>query len=165
MPTRVINSGLSESSEFSINGFETGRRIPLEDRLCFRRGSLTTKLLIRIADKGVMEDRRKNDRNMCADLIRVRWVEEGHSCIEVATLEDISANGVCLQIENSIPVGTPVSIYYPTGKYRGKVKYCKFHPIGYLLGIAFDEGYQWSKSDFEPSHLLELPSLPDATDQ
>ena len=108
-----------------------------------------------------MKDRRKNDRNMCADLLGVRWVEEGRSRIEAATLEDISANGVCLQIETHIPVGTPVSIYYPMGKYRGKVKYCKPYPVGYLLGIAFDEGYRWSKSDFEPSHLLELPSLPE----
>ena len=108
-----------------------------------------------------MKDRRKNDRNMCADLLGVRWVEEGRSRIEAATLEDISANGVCLQIETHIPVGTPVSVYYPMGKYQGRVKYCKPYPVGYLLGIAFDEGYRWSKSDFEPSHLLELPSSPE----
>jgi hypothetical protein len=108
-----------------------------------------------------MKDRRKDDRNLCADLLGVRWVEEGHSRIEAATLEDISANGVCLQIEASIPVGTAVSIYYPNGKYQGKVKYCKPHPTGYLLGVAFDKGYTWSKSDFEPSHLLELPLFPE----
>jgi PilZ domain len=107
-----------------------------------------------------MKDRRKNDRNMCAELLTVRWIEEGRGRIEVAGLEDISPNGVCLQLENSIPVATPVSIYYQTGKYRGTVKYCTPNPIGYLIGIAFDKGYRWSKSDFEPSHLLELPSLP-----
>jgi PilZ domain len=77
-----------------------------------------------------MKDRRKNDRNLCADLLGVRWVEEGRTRIEAATLEDISTHGVCLQIENAIPVGTPVSIYYRTGKYRGKVKYCKPYPVG-----------------------------------
>jgi hypothetical protein len=107
-----------------------------------------------------MEDRRKNDRSMCAELLTVHWIDGGRSRIDVAGLEDISTNGVCLQIEQPIPVGTPVSIHYPSGKYRGKVKYCESHPIGYLLGIAFDEGYRWSKSDFEPSHLLELPSFP-----
>ena len=105
-----------------------------------------------------MEDRRKNDRSMCAEVLTVRWVEEGQSRIDVAGLEDISPNGVCLLVENSIPVGTCVSVHYPNGKYAGKVKYCKSHPIGYSLGIAFDKGYRWSKSDFEPSHLLRLPS-------
>jgi hypothetical protein len=104
-----------------------------------------------------MEDRRKNDRNMCAEFLTVHWIEEGLSRIEVAALEDISPTGACLQIEKPIPVGTRVSIHYPNGKYPGRVKYCESNSIGYLLGIAFDKGYRWSKSDFEPSHLLELP--------
>jgi hypothetical protein len=107
-----------------------------------------------------MKQRRKKNRNMCAELLTIRWTEDDRrSRSEVANVEDISATGVCLHLEHSIPPGTEVSLRYPKGKYQGKVKYCTSQEIGYLLGIAFDNGYRWSKTDFQPSHLLELRLL------
>jgi hypothetical protein len=95
---------------------------------------------------------------MCAELLTVHWREEnGRERKEPATLEDISPMGACLQLEHSILPGTKVSLHYPKGRYLGTVKYCTCHNMGYLLGIAFDEGYRWSRADFEPAHLLELP--------
>ncbi|HYR83811.1 MAG TPA: PilZ domain-containing protein [Terriglobia bacterium] len=105
-----------------------------------------------------MKQRRENNRDMCAELLTVRWTDhDGLSQSVVATLEDISATGACLQMEHSILPGTEVCLHYPNGEYMGKVKYCIYQDLGYLLGIAFDEGYRWSKTDFEPLHLLELP--------
>jgi PilZ domain len=105
-----------------------------------------------------MRNLRENNRNMCAELLTIRWSgEDGRGTNEVATLEDISPTGACLRLENPIPAETHVSLYYPKGKYEGKVKYCRYQEIGYLLGISFDNGYRWSKKDFEPLHLLELP--------
>ena len=94
---------------------------------------------------------------MCADLLTVRWTEDdGRGRCELVTLEDISTAGACLHLEHSIPPDTHVSLHYPNGEYPGKVKYCVSQPIGYLIGVEFDERYRWSKADFEPSHLLEL---------
>jgi len=108
-----------------------------------------------------MEQRRENRRNMCADLLTLSWTDaQGRGQSEVATLDDISATGACLELEDAIPVGTSVRLHYPNGEYRGKIKYCTFEEIGYVIGVAFDEGYRWSKKDFEPSHLLELPLMP-----
>jgi hypothetical protein len=105
-----------------------------------------------------MRRRRENNRNLCAELLTVRWTDhEGCSRSELAALEDISAMGACLQLQDSIEPETVVSIHYPNGKYQGKVKYCTFQEIGYVVGIAFGAGYRWSKKDFQPSHLLELP--------
>ena len=105
-----------------------------------------------------MKERRETDRNMCAELLSVRWTDdEGHGRLDVASLEDISPKGACLHVEHSLPIGTKVVVHYPNGKYSGTVKYCKLQPNGYILGIAFDDGYRWSKADFEPAHLLELP--------
>ena len=101
--------------------------------------------------------KRKNDRNLCAELVKTVFMDKaGRKRILMAALEDISASGACLQLEDPIPVGTAISILYPSGRYHGRVKYCKFQQTGYFLGIEFDPGYRWSKEDFEPAHLLEL---------
>jgi hypothetical protein len=94
---------------------------------------------------------------MCAELVAISWTEDsGHIRSDMATLEDISTTGACLQLEQPIPAGTIVALYYPKGKYEGKVKYCKSQQTGYSLGIAFEPGYCWSKLDFQPEHLLEF---------
>jgi hypothetical protein len=104
-----------------------------------------------------MKQRRENNRSMCAELLTIRWTDhDGATRSEVAGLEDISTTGACLNLEHSILPETEVALHYPNGKYLGKVKYCTYHETGYVLGIAFDEGYRWSRLDFEPSHLLEF---------
>jgi hypothetical protein len=108
--------------------------------------------------------RRKKNRTVCAELLMVTWVDvNGISKNEWGSLEDISATGACLHLEKSIPTEakvtlfypeTNVTLHYPKGKYEGKVKYCESQQIGYLLGIAFDPGYVWSRQDFRPAHVL-----------
>src|SRR5438105_2054878 len=104
-----------------------------------------------------MKQRRENKRNMCAELLAIRWTDEdGYGRTEMVSLEDISATGACLQLDHEIAPGTDVSLEHPKAKYEGKVKYCTYQEIGYVLGIAFNKGYRWSKTDFQPAHLLEL---------
>jgi hypothetical protein len=104
--------------------------------------------------------RRKKKRNLCAALLMISWTEsDGSSHSEMGTLEDISATGACLHLEQSIPPETEICLHYPKGKYQGKVKHCTAQKIGYVLGIAFDHGYRWSSLDFQPEHLLELRLL------
>jgi hypothetical protein len=106
----------------------------------------------------VMKQRRKDDRNLCAEFISIRWTDaDGQNRSELATLEDISATGACLLLEFSIPPETEISLHYPNGQYRGIVKYSTLDKTGYLHGIEFHPPDRWSKTDFEPSHLLELP--------
>ncbi len=108
----------------------------------------------------VNEKNERNDmRSLCADLIKIVWTDEsGDKQKELAALEDISRCGACLQTEHPIPVGTAISILYPAGRYHGRVRYCIYQHTGYFLGIEFDPGYQWSKADYMPSHLLEIPT-------
>jgi hypothetical protein len=109
-----------------------------------------------------MKERRAENqkRNICADLLTIRWTEaDGASRSEQVILEDISATGACLHLGNPIPPETEVALHYSEGKYRGTVKYCASQEIGHLLGIAFEDGHRWSKTDFHPSHLLELRAL------
>jgi hypothetical protein len=106
--------------------------------------------------KGMNHHRRKKNRTLCAALLMVNWVDvDGTSKSEWGTLEDISATGACLHLEHPITTDTNVTLYYPKGKYEGKIKYCTSQQIGYLVGIAFEPGYVWSRLDFRPAHVLE----------
>jgi hypothetical protein len=60
-------------------------------------------------------------------------------------------------MEHPLPNETKVALHHSGGKYEGIVKYCICQETGYLLGLAFDDNYRWSRADFQPSHLLELP--------
>jgi len=119
------------------------------------------KVLDRNADtKEMNHHRRKKRRNLCAELLKVSWVEvDGRSRNEWGTLEDISVTGACLHLEHPIAEETDVTLHYPRGKYEGKIKYCISQQIGYSLGIAFDSGNCWSRLDFQPAHALELRLL------
>lgn len=104
--------------------------------------------------------RRNGERSLCADLIKIVWTDaSGNKQKEMAALEDISPGGACLQIEHPIPVDTPLSILYPAGRYHGRIRYCVFQHTGYFVGVEFDPGYEWSKQQYMPSHLLELHSF------
>ena len=105
-------------------------------------------------------DRRIEPRLLCADLVDVQWKDQtGRIRRSVANLEDISLSGACLQVDRPVPLGTPYRIHYPEGVLSGKVKYCVFREIGYFLGIEFEPGNRWSRTDFRPQHLLDPRKL------
>ena len=97
---------------------------------------------------------------MCADLVDLRWRDKsGHSRRLVAGLEDISASGACLQVNVQIPLLTVVRISYPMGEFQGVVRYCQHKEFGHLVGVRFEDGCKWSKSEFKPMHLLDPRKL------
>jgi len=100
---------------------------------------------------------RKDPRNLCADLLKIRWKDEG-GCAhrEYASLEDISERGLCLRLDLPINPGCQVTILYPKGKYEGRVKHCHFENDNHLIGIEFLPGYRWSRRQYDPAHLLQF---------
>ena len=57
---------------------------------------------------------RREDRELCADLVKVRWkVGSGPEKSEWAILEDISSSGACLGFEEPIPPDTIVTLQFP----------------------------------------------------
>jgi hypothetical protein len=100
---------------------------------------------------------RREDRELCADLVKIEWSTAfGPSQSEWAILEDISASGACLEIEEPIPPDTIVSLQFPTDSCRARIKYCRFDKVKYLLGVQFEQGYRWSRSKFKPAHLTQF---------
>jgi hypothetical protein len=108
------------------------------------------------------ENRRETDRMLCAELVELCWQDPaGRQQRRVANLEDISLSGVCLQIEGTIPSGTPVSIRYGDGELLGSVRYCRYEGIGYFLGVELADGCKWSSQHYRPEHLLNPSDLVD----
>ena len=112
---------------------------------------------------GRMIERRAETRLLCSDLIKIRL--EGPQPRELtANLEDISASGACLQLEEPLPLEAQVCLLCCRCRFRGKVKYCVHNEIGYFVGVRFQAGQKWSRERYEPKHLLDptqvLPSRP-----
>ncbi len=104
-----------------------------------------------------MQGRRRNPRNLCADLLKVRWRDsDGAAHREYATLEDISEGGLCLRLEPHIAPGATLTIQYPGGKYEGRVIYCLPEHQSYIVGVEFLPGYRWSRREYKPPHLLQF---------
>jgi hypothetical protein len=93
---------------------------------------------------------------LCADLVSVAWRESGGPTQQaVANLEDISASGACLQLDDPIPLNTVVRITHTRGELVGRVRYCVYREVGYFLGIRFEPGTRWSRKDYCPLHLFD----------
>jgi hypothetical protein len=97
---------------------------------------------------------------LCADLVEVAWEDEEHRARQAtAVLEDISSVGACLQFETPVATGTRVHLYCGKEALEGKVRYCVYRDIGYLVGVQFAKGCEWSRQEFEPQHLLDVATL------
>jgi len=99
-------------------------------------------------------------RMLCADLIDIRWKDKsGRGRKVTAILEDISASGACVQLDGPIPTNTVVKIYHPKGHLQGTVRYCVYRDIGYFVGLQFEPDSKWSRKQFQPQHMLDMPRL------
>ena len=108
----------------------------------------------------IMQDKRRETRMLCADMIEVRWRDRaGGEQDTTALLEDICTSGACLQVESPIPLGVEIRWEAPRQEFQGYVRYCVYREIGYFVGVEFDASFQWSKKAFKPQHLLDLQSL------
>ena len=56
-------------------------------------------------------------------------------------------------------LGHPHHLLAATQHFRGTVRYCYWRDSGYFLGIEFDPDSQWSRSEFEPEHLIDPGEL------
>jgi len=100
---------------------------------------------------------RREDRELCADLVKVQWkTESGKAQSEWAILEDISSSGICIEMDRPILPNTEISLEFPQDSCRARVAYCRFDDVKYLVGIEYTQGYRWSRHKFRPQHLLQF---------
>ena len=114
-----------------------------------------------------MIERRFEGRFLCADLVRVDWLAGEVARTAEAVLEDISAVGACVQVDEHISCGAAISISAIGGsadptegaRFSGWVSYCAYRDYGYFVGIRFSNETPWSSIVFEPQHLTNLEAL------
>jgi hypothetical protein len=107
-----------------------------------------------------MQERRSEPRLLCADMLEIQWTDEsGQHQQSTALLDDISASGACLNLDNPMCLGTAVAIRYREGRLEGSVCYCYFRDIGYYVGIHFKAHTEWSPKQYRPKYLLDLKKL------
>lgn len=93
---------------------------------------------------------------MCADLVQVSWPLQRE---ETVNLEDISPSGCRLLMEHAIPQETIIQLRCGGQAFQGVVRYCRRSDIGFDIGVQFTEAGAWVRQEFEPKHLLEIPSF------
>jgi hypothetical protein len=101
---------------------------------------------------------RLEKRLLCSDLVQVRSENNGWEGVVEALLEDISADGACLQLSEPLPLNAKVQLVHEDVRFTGIVKYCHYREIGYFVGLQFDTASRWSSAAYEPMHLLD-PSV------
>jgi hypothetical protein len=107
-----------------------------------------------------MNERRLENRFLCADLAKVNWfVESGVCGAAEAILEDISRIGACIQVENAIPLAATVSLVIGQSTFTGKVRYCVYRDYGFFVGVRFEDASSWSATAVEPRHLTDVGTL------
>lgn len=107
-----------------------------------------------------MTNRRSELRMMCADMVEVCWNERsGKLRSATALLEDISTLGACLQLEMPVPLGVEIRWMSPRQEFKGCVRYCVYREIGYFVGLQFAAETKWSRKEFQPEHMLDMPRL------
>jgi hypothetical protein len=113
-----------------------------------------------------MIERRLEGRFLCADLVKAEWLSDAGAVTLEAVLEDISALGACVQVDESIPAGASISIVIERARnsaepihLSGLVSYCVYRDYGYFVGIRFSSENRWSSGLFAPEHLMDLESL------
>jgi len=109
-----------------------------------------------VADEEGMKERRTKSRLLCAELIQVIWKDQGVvQRRRIANLDDISQHGACIQLEQSVPEGTPITLQCGGGEFWGVVRHCGYRDGSYFVGIEFEKGSEWSRKDFHPKHLFD----------
>jgi len=101
-----------------------------------------------------MEERRSELRLLCSELITLT-VEDAAGWEGTVNLEDISASGACVQLEQPVPRSAKVTVWLGGHAFGGTVKHCTQNEIGFFAGIQFDAGMKWSRAIYEPMHLFD----------
>ncbi|MGD1071045.1 MAG: PilZ domain-containing protein [Bryobacteraceae bacterium] len=114
-------------------------------------------------DNITMKEKRLQGRCLCAQMVQVSWAEgkQAGAALHIvqAVLEDISELGGCVEVEEPIPLGAPLTLSIGDSEFLGHVCYCVFRDYGYFVGIRFLDDSVWSRDQVVPQHLIDLKNL------
>lgn len=100
-------------------------------------------------------------RHLCSELMNVRVLSGDSADREVVgILEEISASGACLQLEEHPGINTRLQFAsldaMGSPEMEGIVTGCEHDPgIGYYVELRFSRGFVWHPAVYRPAHLLD----------
>ena len=88
------------------------------------------------------KERRKTPRLLCADMVFVEVEARRKRWRRVqANLEDISASGACVEVNEAIPAGVAARLVCPDFTVTATVRHCTWRETGYFVGPKPPEGF------------------------
>jgi hypothetical protein len=98
-------------------------------------------------------------RYLCSELIRVAWQNTTGAFDATGILEEIWADGACVQTLAPIEPGTRVWIVARRILFVGTLTDCEFVRDGYFSRVAFDSESRWSMRSFKPEHMVNTRTV------
>jgi hypothetical protein len=75
----------------------------------------------------------------------------------MANLDNISPGGACLGLDYIIAAKTPLRIIHSGGELTGKVIYCVWQDVWFVVGVEFDRDCQWSQDNTGAGIFMTVP--------
>ncbi len=92
---------------------------------------------------------------MCSDFVQISFLGQAERLVShVGLLEDVSPDGMCLNLDLPVPTGQTVQVHTKGFEGKARVSYCHLGEYGYQAGLEFVDGCSWDRETWQPKHLL-----------
>ena len=107
-----------------------------------------------------MADNRGQHRFLCSELVTVHWRDVfRRKREEVVNLEEIWASGATLQFSRPVREGALLRVTCRGAEFSGIVTRSTADFVGHIVEVEFEDGYEWSRQEYEPEHFFDPWSL------
>ncbi len=93
-------------------------------------------------------------RYLCSELVKVEWRNDAGATAKTGILEEIWAEGACVQSAEPLRIGTRVRILARRVLFLETVMECALAMDGYCSQLKFDEDSRWSSRRYKPEHMV-----------
>lgn len=104
-----------------------------------------------------MTERRSQPRLNSSQLVLVSWTKEGAKLNQTGKVQNLSLDGMGILVQESLPVGIPVTVSYGYGELKGTVRHSLQVIDATFIGMEFDEITKNSIRHLKPERLLHKP--------
>jgi len=98
-------------------------------------------------------------RYLCSELVKVEWQSQAGGFDAVAILEEIWADGACVQTLQPMQPGARVWIVARRALFLGTLTECRVLDDGYFSRVAFDSECRWSRRSYKPEHMINTRTV------
>jgi len=98
-------------------------------------------------------------RYLCSELVKVEWQDKTGAFDATGILEEIWAEGACVQTLAPMRPGARVWIVARRALFLGTLTRCDFLHNGYFSRVAFDAESRWSMRSFKPEHMVNTRTV------